>query len=159
MLRIPITPQEFEQLFPLACEWAEEQQRDILSRGVSLSPAQTADAMTVTIGVAHPERVRLLSVEAIPAPTHPLLVEAARLTGLISSDTGGMTLGYGIFIRQHKWGARWLVAHELKHVEQHERLGGLRQFLQPYLSECIEFGYPNGPLEQEAIRVQQQFLD
>lgn len=54
-----ITQEQFEMLLPLACAWAEEQERVILRDGVSLTPAQTVDA--AKIGVAHPERVRLLS--------------------------------------------------------------------------------------------------
>ena len=37
------------------------------------------------------------------------------------------------------------------HTAQYERLGGFRAFLKTYLTECIELGYPNSPLEQEAI--------
>jgi hypothetical protein len=34
---------------------------------------------------------------------------------------------------------------------QYERLGGLQQFLQQYLHECITIGYPAAPMEQEAV--------
>ena len=144
-----ITQEQFKMLLPLACSWAEEQERIILRDGVPLSPAQATDAKN--IGVAHPERVRLLKVTRIPTPEHPALRAAAEATRLISADTEGLTLRYGIFIRADCWGARPLVFHELVHTSQYERLGGFQQFLQQYLYECITIGYPAAPMEQEAV--------
>jgi len=144
-----ITQEQFEKLLPLACQWAEEQERVILQRGVMLtgSLAQARD-----VGVAHPEQVRLLRVDAIPIPEHPELAVAAVATGLISATTAGLTLRYGIFIRSDCWGQGRLVKHELVHTSQYERLGGFKPFLKAYLGECLTIGYPNGPLEMEARR-------
>jgi hypothetical protein len=144
-----ITQEQFKMLLPLACVWAEEQERVVLRNGVPLTPEQTADA--VKIGVAHPEKVRLLKVVRIPIPTHPALRAAAETTQLISPSTGGLTLRYGIFIRADCWYDRQLIFHELVHTLQYERFGGFQQFLQQYLYECINIGYPNAPLEQEAV--------
>jgi hypothetical protein len=144
-----ITQEQFKMLLPLACTWAEEQERIILRDGVPLSPAQTIDA--VKIGVTHPETVRLLKVARVPIPGHPALRTAADATQLISPRTGGLTLRYGIFIRADCWGDRRLVFHELVHTLQYERLGGFQQFLQQYLYECITIGYPAAPMEQEAV--------
>ena len=144
-----ITQEQFKILLPLACTWAEEQEGIILRDGALLSPAQIADAKT--IGVVHLERVRLLRVPSIPMPVHPVLRAAADATKLISPDTAGLTLRYGIFIRSDYWGARPLVFHELVHTSQYERLGGFQQFLQQYLYECITIGYPAAPMEQEAV--------
>jgi hypothetical protein len=145
-----ITPQQFEMLLPLAAAWAAEQERSILQSGVPLIELQLADARQ--IGVLFPERVRLLRVAKIPTPKHPALATAAAATGLISPSTEGMTLRYGIFIRTDCWGRRLLAAHELVHVMQYERFGGFEAFLRPYLMECITPpGYPNGPMEREAI--------
>lgn len=148
-----LTPQEFEILLPLACAWAKDQERVILQSGVVLTEPQLADARQV--GVALPERVRLLRVPQIPSPTHPALAAAASVTGLISSFTRGITFRYGIFIRADCWGDRRLVAHEFVHTMQYERLGGFEGFLRLYLLECVTLpGYPFGPLEQEAKRVE-----
>jgi hypothetical protein len=144
-----ITQEQFAVLLPLACAWAEEQERIILRDGVPLSPVQTSDA--VRIGVAHPERVSLLKVARVPVPEHPALRAAAEATQLISPRTGGLTLRYGIFIRTDCWGDRRLVFHELVHTLQYERLGGFQQFLQQYLYECVTIGYPAAPMEQEAV--------
>ncbi|MEQ1851671.1 MAG: hypothetical protein ABMA01_08780 [Chthoniobacteraceae bacterium] len=139
-------------LLPLACSWAEKQEAAILRDGVALTDSQLSDARR--IGVLHPERVRLLVVKRVPLPLHPLLHFAAEKVGLISPQTTGMSLRYGIFIRSDCWGDRRLVVHELAHTAQYERLGGFRSFLKAYLHECVTPpGYPFGPLEQEAQQV------
>ena len=43
--------------------------------------------------------------------------------------------------------------HELVHTMQCEKFGGLYPFLKKYLWECIEIGYPETPLEAEAVRI------
>ncbi len=141
-------------VLPMACAWAEEQEAVILRDGVALTASQIADARH--IGIAHPERVRLRVVEEIPLPLHPLLREAAEITGLISPCTAGLTLRYGIFIRSESCERR-LVVHELAHTAQYERLGGFQPFLEQYLYECIiPPGYPFGLLEQEAKRIERE---
>ncbi len=107
-----------------------------------------ADARCV--GIVARERVRLFAVDEIPLPEHPGLRAAARETGLLSPTTAGLTLRYGIFIRSPFWGARDLVVHELVHVGQYEKLGGLEPFLRKYLWECVTLGYLQAPMEQEA---------
>jgi hypothetical protein len=142
-----------KSLLPLACAWAEEQEGVIARDGVALTPSQLADARR--IGVAHPEKVHLRVVEEIPLPLHPILRQAAESSGLISPLTAGLTVRYGIFIQAESWGERRLVVHELAHTAQYERLGGFRPFLEHYLRECITPpGYPFGPLEQEAKRIE-----
>jgi hypothetical protein len=146
---VNITQEQFKILLPLACAWAEKQERVILYEGLPLTPIQTADA--ITIGVAHPEKIRLMNVKSVPVPEQPDLRAAAEATQLISPYTAGLTLRYGIFIRADYWGDRRLVFHELVHALQYERLGGFQQFLQQYLFECITIGYPAAPMEQEAV--------
>ena len=135
---------------PLAAQWALRQERRILLSGVPLTEPHFSDARLM--GVAHPEKIRLLKVDRVPLPASRLLRLAARLTGLVSPDTAGMCLRYGIFIRSDFWGNRLIVAHECVHTAQYERFGGFHEFLKHYLRECLEVGYPSGPLEQEAIR-------
>jgi hypothetical protein len=148
-MQTPITREQFEALLPLACRWAAEQEQIIIESGDSLSPAQLADARL--IGVAHPERVRILHVPEIPLPDHPALRQAAEDTQLISPITGGLTLRYGIFIRDDCRSHRSMVVHELGHTAQYERVGGFLPFLRRYLFECITVGYPEAPMEQEVI--------
>ncbi len=138
---------------PLACRWAAKQEAAILRDGVALTAPLRSDAER--IGILHPERVRLKVVERMPWPLHPRLRQAAESSGLLSPDTIGLTLRYGIYIRSDYWGERRLVIHELAHTAQYERLGGFRAFMTQYLDECLTPpGYPFGPLEQEAKRVE-----
>lgn len=146
---------QFEMLLPIACAWATEQERIILQSGVQLTTAQLADAKE--IGLSRPERVRLLQVEQMPEPNHPVLAAAADATGLISPLTSGLTVRYGIFIRSDCWGNRKLVTHELVHTRQYEQLGSFEAFLRPYFLECLTSPYyPNGPMEQEAVKTSEK---
>lgn len=139
---------------PLAVRWASQQEQKILRAGVGLDESQVTDARLM--GVARPEKVRLLKVDQVPLPANRLLRWAAKRTKLISSDTAGMALRYGIFIRSDCWQMRRLIAHECVHTAQYERLGGIEEFLSLYLRECLELGYPSGLLEQEAFLKSQQ---
>jgi hypothetical protein len=142
---------QFETLLPLAVEWATEQERKILDDGVPLSEEQLVDANAV--GVREPQRVRLLKVDSIPSPTHPLLKAAEEAIHFLTPATRGLTLQYGIFTRADCCRDRFLIAHELVHTAQYERLGGIQPFLQKYLLECVTIGYPGAPMEQEAIAI------
>ena len=141
-------------LLPAACAWARRQESIILRKGLALSAAQRDTARK--LGILSAERVRLLAVQQVP-PLNWLLRRAGENLGLISAQTIGMTLRYGIFIREDHWGDRRLLIHELAHVAQYERMGGFRGFLGPYLRECIDPGYPLGALEQEAKRAESMF--
>jgi hypothetical protein len=103
------------------------------------------------LGVRTPERVRWLEVETIARPENAVLKAACDAIDFLDPGTHGLTLGYGIFIRADCAGERALMRHELVHVAQYERLGGIEPFLQQYLMECLTVGYDASPLEQEAI--------
>jgi len=135
-------------VIPLVARWVEAEEGVILERGVALSAGEAFDAHLA--GVREPGKVRLMRVERIPAPGGVFLKKANEWLGLISPLTAGLTLGYGIYIRSDVWGDRALVVHECVHVGQYERLGTVG-FLREYLGECLTMGYPNGPLEQEAV--------
>ena len=143
------TIDQLEQLLPLAVQWAAEQERRVLCEGVSLSKVELADARV--IGVCNPERVRLLRVDSIPVPVHPMLRAAAASINFLTAAPRGLALDYGIFIRADYWRDRALIAHELVHTAQFQRLGGILPFLQIYIFQCATVGYPNAPLELEAI--------
>ncbi|MHC4170735.1 MAG: hypothetical protein ACYSWQ_27675, partial [Planctomycetota bacterium] len=131
------------QLLPLACEWAERQQEHILQNGISLTESQIDDARLVP--VSSPEKVRLLKVDRIPWPENPMLLSLGQQAGFFTDETEGLAIGYGIFIKSNRWQDRRLIVHELVHVSQYERLGGISQFLQQYVTECLTDGYDGGP--------------
>ncbi|MEM1136608.1 MAG: hypothetical protein AAGI07_12285, partial [Bacteroidota bacterium] len=148
-----ITPKKFNQLFPLACQWAIKQETLILETGISLDKNQQMDASQ--IGIQAIKKIRLLRVEQIPKPPIPELKEVAEYIGLLSPNTVGITFRYGIYIRSDFWNQRRLVVHELTHTLQYERLGGIQAFHKQYLNECITLGYQNSPLELEARNMEQ----
>src|SRR4029077_803261 len=110
---------------PLAVRWVSQQEQKILGAGVALDESQVTDARLM--GVVYPERVRLLRVDQVPLPANRLLRWVAKRRRLISSDTAGMALRYGIFIWSDCWQMRRLIAHECVHTAQYERLGGIGQ--------------------------------
>lgn len=136
-------------ILPLACPWAESQEAIILKNGIALTDSLINDALK--IGIAYPDRIRILYVPQILLPNHPVLYNACVETGLINPSTIGLTLRYGIFIQSNYVNDRKLICHELGHVAQYERLGGFHPFLQQYLNEVLKFGYPNNPMELEAV--------
>lgn len=141
---------QFINLIPKAVLSAKEQEQKILMNGTPLSDSQIEDAKIIPVN--HPEKVKLLRVNHIPLPEDPELKFALQALQIITPNTRGLTLQYGIFIKNDCWNNRELIIHELVHTSQYERLGGIQQFLNQYLTECIQFGYPQAPLEQEAIK-------
>ena len=118
---------------------------------------ELSDALKV--GVKDPERVRLLQVEIIPSPTHPILQAAYQVGKLVPTAPRGLTVYYGIFVRADYWRDRRLIVHELVHTAQYERLGGIEPFLRQYLAECATVGYGKSPMEGEATSVAARILE
>ena len=147
---------QFELLIPRATRWAAEQEQRILRDGIPLSDAEASDAREV--GVKHPERVRLLQVDAIPAPTDPMLKAACAAANFVPQSPRGLTIGHGVFVRSDYWGNRALLLHELVHTAQYERLGGIEPFLRRYLYECATVGYTNSAMEGEAAATAARIL-
>jgi len=142
------TVEELEELIPLAAQWVTEQRQRALCGGVPLSETELADAKAV--GVQNPERIRLLRVETIPVPAHPMLRAAAVSMKFLPAAPRGLALDDAIFVRADFWRDRSLIAHELAHTAQYQKLGGILPFLRTYISQCATVGYPNAPLELEA---------
>ena len=145
-----IDQQEFDRLAPLATEWAKSQEQYILRHGVSLTADQTADARQA--GVKDPARVRVLVVNRIPLPEDRELAEAARHAQIITDASRGVAIGHGIIIRADSWQDRELLLHQLVHVAQCERSGGLEKFVSEYLLDrrSSSQNFSLGSLEDEA---------
>lgn len=144
-----IDQEKFERFTPLACEWAKKQEAFVLKHGVPLAPHQLADAHQA--GVQDPARVRVLVVNRIPLPDNEELAEAARRAQIITDASRGVAIGHGIIIRADSWQNRELLLHQLVHVAQCERSGGLDAFVSEYLSDRRSSpDFSVGSLEQEA---------
>ena len=144
-----IDQNEFERLAPLAAQWAQRQEKYVLEHGVPLSVDQTEDARVV--GVMEPERVRVLVVDRIPLPADKELAAAARGAQIITEASRGVAMGHAIIIRADSWRDREILLHQLVHVAQCERSGGLEKFVTEYLTDrrsSRDFSF--GSLEDEA---------
>lgn len=147
-----LTKEILTRLLPIIGDWAELEEKSIFENGIPLSDYQIMDA--VDAGVRKPDYIRLQKVIKVPIPSQ--LEQAIKLTGLINSGTIALTLGHSIYIRSDFWDNRKVLIHEFAHVMQHERIGNVRSFLSQYLTECLDYGFTAAPLEQEAIKVQQE---
>lgn len=139
--------------FQAACHWVKFTEQKILAGGRALAPDEKKLALEA--GVEHPERVRILVVDEITPPDHPVLSSLAAATGLTSPNNVAQTFQYGIVIRADMAQSSNLLRHELTHVAQYERLGGVAGFLERYLQEIMKVGYDAAPLEEEARRAEQ----
>jgi hypothetical protein len=134
-------------LISKAVEWATVQQRHILTSGRTLRANEIDTARAV--GVSQPEKIRIKEVSSIPAPQDSVLAQTALQAGFIWDNMAGLTLFYGIFIREDSYD-RELLAHECRHVCQYEQRGTIRAFLQEYIPQVLASGYDDAPLEKEA---------
>jgi hypothetical protein len=135
-------------LVPRATAWAETQAQSCLLSGTPLSDSGLALARKV--GVQNPELIRVGIVHALPVPDDPELRVMALQTGLLGAQTLGLTLGHAVFLRRgHETDPR-LLRHEFRHVQQYEVAGSISRFLPIYLSQVVQFGYANAPLECDA---------
>jgi hypothetical protein len=147
-----IDQETFQSLVPLAYQWAQAQEQFILTHGISLNPQHMADARLA--GVQDCERIRILIVDRMPLPEGGELAEAARHARIITEDSRCVGFGHAILIRADAWGDRELLLHNLVHVAQCERSGGLEPWIGEYLSDrqnCATFTI--GSFEDEARRI------
>jgi hypothetical protein len=135
------------RLLPLAVTWVQAEELEALASGRTLSDVETQ--LAITVGVQHPDRVRIKVVDQIPQPDHPELRAIGIRTGLLGPHIGGITFGHAIFIRQGEVCNR-LVSHELRHVYQYEAKGSIAAFLATYLEKIVTVGYDHAPLEIDA---------
>ena len=142
----------FNRLLPQAYAWAKAQEDFILARGTRLGRRYTIDAQRA--GVQDCERVRILVVDRMPLPENEELAWAARQTQIITIASRGVALGHAIIIRADAWGDRELLVHQLVHVAQCERSGGLECWVQRYLFDRQKSEkFSVGALEEEARRI------
>lgn len=130
---------------PAAARWAADQERLILAAGRPLAHEERVFAGG--LGISRPEEIRVLEVKRIPLPCPRRLVKLATRWGLPVFEPAGMALGRGIYLLDRD---SRILRHELVHVAQYQRLGGIEPFLRRYLTECLTLGYLGSPLEAEA---------
>ena len=134
-------------LIPKAIAWAEAQSSSIGQVGQPLNDFLLTVARSV--GVMHPELIRVSEVPQLPLPEDPELRQAALATGLLGPNMVGMTFGYGIYVC-HGHGTTRLLSHEFRHACQYEQAGSIATFLPTYLQQIVTVGYLNAPFEVDA---------
>ena len=147
-----VDQEKFEYLLPLAYQWAKTQEEFVLAHGNPLSARHSRDADLA--GVQDRAPVKVLVVDRIPLPEDQELAEAARRIGIITEDTRCMGFGHALIVRGDAWNDRELILHNLVHIAQCERSGGLEQWVRDYLGDrtnCPNFTV--GSLEEEARRI------
>ncbi|MDP5135596.1 hypothetical protein ORJ04_06495 [Rheinheimera baltica] len=135
------------QIVLSAAKWTEQNQLLIYQFGRALTSEEQNIALLV--GVSKPERVHICEVPEIKRPQEPELAALCEQFGFLTKDTIGLTLGYGIYIKQGYLTTR-LLSHELRHVYQYEQAGSTEAFLTRYIGEIMQFGYFNAPYEIDA---------
>jgi hypothetical protein len=144
-----IEQQDFERLAPLAYQWAKSQEDYILKHGAPLARDQVADARLA--GVEDTARIRILVVDRVPMPDDKELADAARRAQIITDASKAVAIGHGIIVRADSWQNRELLLHQLVHIAQCERSGGLESFVIEYLTDRRgSRNFSLGTLEDEA---------
>lgn len=142
---------KLENLLPEAFAWYEATETKLLTQGRALSKIETRTA--IALGVAHPERVRVVVLRNVPMPANPILLKMAKRFGFGSRLEIGRTMGYAILVKPQGAKDPTVVGHELVHVAQQDRLGR-KQFVRQILTELATVGYGKSTLELEAYAKQ-----
>jgi len=137
--------ERLQQLEPGIVAFVARCDDDVVKRGRGLTDAEAALAREV--GVAHPERVRILVAPDFPEPDDPQLAQF--LDRLGPAHPVAETTGYGIQLTLRVATSRRILLHELTHVGQIERLGA-EGFWHAYLVELVTVGYWHSTFEEEA---------
>lgn len=135
-------------MLPLVIWWVRHNEKIALRMGRNLSDEEMSWAKQ--IGIAHPEKIRILNVTRIPTPVPHFVEKVLQRKGYPAGNAAGMCMRYGIYAKESHEDRKSIIAHELVHTHQFERLGGLWHFLHIYLMETMILGYANSPLEIEA---------
>ena len=141
---------------PVAAIWVLKSERRAILSGRPLTCDEKIDAFR--LGVAHPERVRVLDRCTIGEPSGQLLMPFARKASF--PKAAAITARYGILIEDFPnppAQRRGLIAHELVHVAQFERMG-LIGMLTAYIRQVCEVGYFEAPLEIEACALAERIV-
>ena len=128
--------------------WIRRQESLILRDGRALSEWETNWALQV--GVSCPEEVRVLPVPRVPVPGANFLKLLAGMSRIAVDSPTGMAVNRGIYLEASHATNPSLLVHELVHVAQFEKLGSIGAFLKEYLTQCIEDGYWDCEMEEEA---------
>lgn len=141
--------EEIERYLPRLLAWYDKAEAELLPQGRPLNPAELTIARTLKI--QHPDRVRIVVLETFLLPDDAELHAEAKQGGMGSEDA--RTMGDAILLKPYLHENPTVIAHELVHIAQHDRLGRAA-FMRRYLTELEVLGYDAAPLEVEAYERQ-----
>lgn len=139
-------------------EWARSIEAEGQERGTPLTSNQIE--LASQLGIEHPEKVRLVFVDAVPFPTEDAKMRAIGETlGFIGPGVtnNAQAFGYTIWVRNGFTLDRPGLAHELVHVEQIERSSSFGGYVMQYMQELLEYGHADMPLELEAYEANARY--
>ncbi len=148
MLRSALLHTAVWMCLPWVIFWAWRQERRILRTGRTLTAKEAERAARA--GVKTPAKIRVLAVTGVPMPGPGWMHKLASRLGFDGSQTAGMALRYGIYVRQECQDDPELLVHECCHTGQYERMGSIGAFMRVYLMQCLRDGYHASALEEEA---------
>ena len=145
--------EEIEHFLPLLLDWYASAETAMLPQGRPLNPAELAIAHTLAIH--QPDKVRIVVSATFPQPDNAELRHETEQSGMGSEDA--RTMGYAILLKPYLHEDPAVIAHELVHIAQHDRMGR-EVFMRRYLIELEVLGYDAAPLEAEAYARQDGLL-
>ena len=140
---------QLDEALPLAATWLNETAATMLLNARPLSPDEIV--MAIDAGVTKPGEVRVALVDEMALPQDEPLHTLALQLGFANKALAGGAIGNLVWLnRKHSMNIA-LLAHELMHVAQQERVGQVH-FLRRYFSELALVGYKRSAIEAEANR-------
>ncbi len=139
--------------------YSETLERRILSEGRPLTEAEREIARRAN--VKNVNRVRVLILDAVPLPNDVALQQYLAEFGFLRLIRGarGTTKGYGVILTRSGARRPTDLAHELIHVGQYERCGGIAALMQYHLPDLKANGYRRSELEDEAYRLAPKIIN
>ncbi|MBT2335261.1 hypothetical protein J7E49_15250 [Variovorax paradoxus] len=135
------------QLLPKVEAWYSEVEIQLAPFGRPLTAEEARTA--IELGVAEPEKVRVVVLDEFPMPKDEQLLGEAKKHGLGNWSEGGRSNGRVVLLKPRVAQSPAVLRHELVHLAQQDRMGRTA-FLRRYLIELEMMGYARSPLELEA---------
>ena len=143
----PEVAKQLDELLPAATIWLNGVGEALGATARKLTPDERHIASEA--GVVEVERVRVALVEEMPMSENEPLRSAALQLGFANKTLAGGTIDHLIWLNRKHAQNRALLAHELVHIAQQERMSQ-PAFLRRYFTELAIMGYKRSPIEAEA---------
>ncbi len=133
--------------------YSEALEQKILAEGRPLTVAEKELARRAQ--VKDVGRVRLLVRDSVPVPESETLRRHLDEIGILKliRTARGTAKGYGVILTPAGLRRPTDLAHELIHVRQYERLGGIAALMKIHIPDLVASGYRRSELEDEAYRL------